>query len=170
MSEQRRTDRLGYRSVAHTGNAHANTGVSMNKASLSVVLMTTTLALMPALAWAEGALAVGSTADVSKDGIAFGTAINYKTPAAARDAALEKCRGYKPAPKAAAECQLVGTFRRECWAIAMDPKPGTPGAGWAIATNKATAEQRALDACKTTAGAKRRSYCAVDSADCDENE
>lgn len=141
----------------------------MIKSSLSAALMLTVLSLT-APAFGEGALAVGSTSDVSKDGIAFGTAVNYKTSAAAREAALEKCRGYKPAPKAAAQCQIVGTFRRECWAIAMDPEPGTPGAGWAIAQDKETARQRSLDACKATAGAKRRSYCAVDSADCDQNE
>jgi len=142
----------------------------MIRTGISSLLIATMMCVACLPAAAEGALAVGSTSNVSKDGIAFGTAVNYKTTAEARTAALEKCRGYKPAPKAAAECQLVGSFRRECWAIAMDPKPGTPGAGWAIASNKATAEQRALDACKATAGSNRRGYCKVDSGDCDANE
>src|SRR5882672_7684414 len=122
-------------------------GLMMIRTGVLLVLAATVIgASVPASA--EGALAVGSTSNVSKDGIAFGTAVNYKSNGEARSAALDKCRGYKPAPKAAAECQLVGSFKRECWAIAMDPKPGTPGAGWAIASTKATAEQRALDACK----------------------
>ncbi len=142
----------------------------MIRTGASFVLAATIISLASLPAAAEGALAVGSTSDVSKDGIAFGTAVNYKTPADARSSALDKCRGYKPAPKAAAQCRLVGNFRRECWAIAMDPKPGTPGAGWAIASTKETAQQRALDACKATAGASRVEYCVTDSADCDENE
>jgi Domain of unknown function (DUF4189) len=142
----------------------------MIKTSLSVALAAIVLGLLPAPAWSEGALAVGSTGNVTKDGIAFGTAVNYGSSDAARSAAMEKCRGYQSAPKAAAQCRVVGTFRRECWAIAMDPKPGTPGAGWAVASDKPTAQQRALDACRTTAGASRTGFCEADSADCDEND
>ena len=40
---------------------------------------------------------------------------------------------------------------------------------WAIATDRETAKQRALDACKATAGASRREYCAVDGDNCDVN-
>ena len=61
-------------------------------------------------AGADGALAVGSTADVVKDGIAIGTAINYESGDAALQAALKRCHDYKPAPKAAAQCRSVGTF------------------------------------------------------------
>jgi hypothetical protein len=136
----------------------------------SAALAAIVLGLLPAPAWSEGALAVGSTGNVTKDGIAFGTAVNYGSSNAARSAAMEKCSGYQSAPKAAAQCRLVGTFRRECWAIAMDPKPGTPGAGWAVASDKSTAERRALDACRATAGAGRTEFCEADSADCDEND
>jgi len=138
----------------------------MIRSHLSVALTVLSLA---APASGEGALAVGSTSDITKDGVAFGTAVNYTTSSEARESALEKCRSYKPAPKAAAQCQIVGAFRRECWAIAMDPKPATPGAGWAIAGTKAVAEERALENCKTTAGAARRSFCRVEESNCDEN-
>ena len=126
------------------------------------------VAFLASPACADGALAVGSTSDVPKDGIAFGTAVRYKSKAAASNEALSKCHSYQPAPKAAAECRLIGTFKGECWAIAMDPKPGTPGVGWAIAGAKETAEERALEACKATAGTGRIDACAVDSSDCDE--
>jgi hypothetical protein len=119
-------------------------------------------------AGADGALAVGSTADVAKDGIAVGTSINYKTAAEARDAALKRCKDYKPAPKAAAQCRSVGTFRGECYAVSFDPKPGTPGAGWAIASTKDLAEERALENCKTTAGADRQDACRIEESKCDE--
>jgi hypothetical protein len=119
-------------------------------------------------AGADGALAVGSTADVAKDGIAVGTSINYKTADEARDAALRRCKDYKPAPKAAAQCRSVGTFRGECYAVSFDPKAGTPGAGWAIAATKDLAEERALENCKTTAGADRQDFCRIEESKCDE--
>jgi Domain of unknown function (DUF4189) len=119
-------------------------------------------------AGAAGALAVGSTSDVSKDGIAVGTSINYDTAEEARSAALKRCREYKPAPKAAAMCQSVGTFKSECYAVSFDPKAGTPGAGWAIAATKALAEERALENCKATAGATRRDFCRIEESKCDE--
>jgi Domain of unknown function (DUF4189) len=119
-------------------------------------------------AGADGALAVGSTADVAKDGIAVGTSINYKTAAEARDAAMKRCKDYKPAPKAAAQCRSVGTFRGECYAVSFDPKAGTPGAGWAIAATKDLAEERALENCKTTAGADRQDFCRIEESKCDE--
>jgi hypothetical protein len=122
-----------------------------------------------AAARADGALAVGSTADVAKDGIAIGTSINYKTPEAADKAALERCHDYKPAPKAAAQCRSVGTFKGECYAISFDPKDGTPGAGWAIAATKALAEQRAMANCQITAGDGRRDFCRIEESKCDEN-
>ena len=132
-----------------------------------VALMAMVAASSPASA--DGALAVGSTSDVAKDGIAVGTSVNYKTAAEARDAALNRCKEYKPAPKAAAMCQSVGTFKGECYAVSFDPKPGTPGAGWAIAATKETAEERALENCKATAGASRREFCKIEESKCDEN-
>jgi hypothetical protein len=117
---------------------------------------------------ADGALAVGSTADVVKDGIAVVTSVNYKTADEAVDAALQRCRNYKPAPKAAALCQSVGSFKGECYAVSFDPKPGTPGAGWAIAPSKDLAEHRALTNCKITAGADRAEFCKVEESKCDE--
>ena len=113
-------------------------------------------------------LAVGTTSNVVKDGVAFGTAINYQTEAEARTAALENCKKFKGAPLAAARCQLVGAFKSECYGIAMDPKAGTPGAGWAIAATKTMAEQRAIDNCKETAGSDRREFCEVAEAKCDD--
>jgi Domain of unknown function (DUF4189) len=119
-------------------------------------------------AGADGALAVGSTSDAAKDGIAVGSSVNYTDSTEAREAALKRCREYKLAPKAAAMCQSVGTFKGECYAVAVDPKPGMPGAGWAIAATKDLAEERALENCKATAGASRRDFCRIGEAKCDE--
>src|SRR5690349_24055431 len=117
-----------------------------------VVAVVAIAAVASAPASADGALAVGSTADVSKDGIAVGTSVNYKAGSEAEQAALRRCRDFKPAPKAAAQCRSVGTFRGECYAVSFDPKEGTPGAGWAIAATKAQAEERAVANCQITAG------------------
>jgi hypothetical protein len=127
-----------------------------------------TVAMFAGPASADGALAVGSTSDVAKDGIAVGTSINYKTAEEAREAALRRCRDYKPAPKAAAQCRSVGTFRGECYAVSFDPKAGTPGAGWAIASTKDNAEERALENCKATAGPGRADFCRIEESKCDE--
>jgi uncharacterized protein DUF4189 len=133
---------------------------------LALVALATVIAGSHAAA--DGALAVGSTSDVARDGIAIGTSINYKTSDEARDAALRRCRDYKPAPKAAAQCRSVGTFRGECYAVSFDPKAGTPGAGWAIAGTKALAEERALENCKITAGDDRREFCKIEESKCDQ--
>lgn len=118
---------------------------------------------------ADGALAVGSTANVVKDGIAVGTSVNYESANAAVEAALTRCRGYKPAPKAAAQCRSVGSFKNECYAVSFDPKEGTPGAGWAIAPTKELAEERAMAYCQVTAGEDRRDFCKIEESKCDGN-
>ena len=117
---------------------------------------------------ADGALAVGSTSDVARDGIALGSAVNYKTAEEAVAAALEICRNFKRAPKAAALCQSVGSFRGECYAVSFDPKAGTPGTGWAIAPTKELAERRAMQNCRITAGSTRAEFCRIEESKCDE--
>lgn len=123
------------------------------------------LASVPAMA--EGALAVGSTGDVVADGIAFGYAVKYDSRSEARDAALKRCREYREAPKAADRCKVISSFTGTCMAIAMDPKAGTPGVGWAIAEDAAAAEDQAIAICEATAGRDRRGACKVDTSRCD---
>jgi hypothetical protein len=119
-------------------------------------------------AHADGALAVGSTSNVVRDGLALGSSVNYKTAEEAVTAALERCRNFKSAPRAAALCQSVGSFRGECYAVSFDPKAGTPGAGWAIAPTKELAEQRAIQNCRLTAGGNRSEFCRIEESKCDE--
>jgi len=120
-------------------------------------------------AHAFGALAVGETESVAKDGIAMGTAWNFATADEANNAALTNCHKWKDkgAPKAAEMCRVIATLHNECYAVSLDPKPGTPGAGWAIAADKATAEQRALAHCKLTAGGDREQFCEISESNCD---
>ena len=121
-------------------------------------------------AQAEGALAAGFSGDIVKDGISYGYSVNNEKSDAAVERALNECRVGKNAPKMAAACKLVTTFKNECIAVAWDPKPGTPGMGIAFGRDKAGAEQRALAFCKITAGADRQDACQIDKSICDETK
>lgn len=118
---------------------------------------------------AFGALAVGETADgVAKDGVAMGTAWNYTSQDEANGVALKDCHDFKSAPRAAVQCKLVGTINaKQCYAISMDPKAGTPGVGWAIADDKTAAESQAVANCKVSAGSDRAQFCTVAESNCD---
>jgi hypothetical protein len=140
----------------------------MNKVSLVLCALT----LAASLVWtdpsaAEGALAIGSTGNIADAGIAIGNAYNYATREEAVAAALQKCHDYKAAPRAARECIIVGTYSGQCYAEALDPKAGTPGVGWAIATVQDDASSFALGGCRATAGPSRRDFCQVVDSGCD---
>lgn len=124
------------------------------------------IAMHASPASADGALAVGTTENISRDGIAFGFGRNLGSEAEASKVALGECKEFK-AKKAAQQCRVIGTFKNECFAVAFDPKDGTTGAGWAIAASKKVAELRAVESCKATAGAARVNYCAVSESECD---
>ena len=114
---------------------------------------------------AEGALALGVTGNITKDGYAIGININAGSEAEARDAALKYCKSHG-SDVARAKCEIFATFRDQCAVEAEDPQPGTPGAGWAIAADKAVAEKMAMINCLATAG-DRGSFCKVVTSICD---
>jgi hypothetical protein len=116
-------------------------------------------------AWAEGALAVGTTGDVVRYGIAFGVAIDGAKDVAG-EVAVKRCRTFE-ARKAAERCQVVATFSGECFAIAYDPTPGTPGAGWGIGADQLAANRKAVAMCEQAAGPARKGYCQVERFGCD---
>jgi hypothetical protein len=114
---------------------------------------------------ADGAVAVGSTGDVVKDGIAFGLVVNEPKETAA-ETAIQRCRTFQ-ARAAAERCKVVATFAGQCFAVAYDPKPGTPGAGWGLGANQFLANQKAIAMCEETAGSARRGQCQVETGGCD---
>jgi hypothetical protein len=126
--------------------------------------------LYPGSGRAEGALAIGQPPDIVKDGYAFGIAWNYSTKEEAMSNALERCRHTK-SESSRALCKVVRSFTHECAVVAMDPKDGTPGAGWAIEATQEKAEENALAECRATAGAGRRQFCEIASKkdSCDTN-
>ena len=116
--------------------------------------------LYPDSGSAEGALAIGQPPNIVKDGYAFGIAWNYSTKEEAASNALEKCRNTK-SEGSRVLCKVVRSFTHECAVVAMDPKDGTPGAGWAIEATQEKAEENALAECRATAGPSRRQFCAI---------
>jgi len=126
-------------------------------------------ALWPRAGAAEGALAVGLPANVAAEGFAYGYVLNQSGAAAAGEAALKDCRAEAPGvdKRAQALCAVVGTFRNQCFAVAMDPQDATPGVGWAIAASGQAAGSQALAKCVATAGESRRDACKVTHSGCD---
>jgi hypothetical protein len=51
--------------------------------------------------------------------------------------------------------------------MALDPKDGTPGAGWALGDTQTQADDEALARCRSTAGANRSDFCKIDNQNCD---
>lgn len=127
------------------------------------LLVMTAHALASGNAMAEGALAVGVTSDLS-EGSAVGYAFDRTTREKATAEALKECQTTDVGTaKTRARCRVVATFKRECFAVAMTQT--APGFGWATGPDKATAEQRAITACRPTAG--RGSLCKVATSGCD---
>ena len=124
--------------------------------------------LRPGLGHADAALAVGLPADVAKQGIAMGYALNHATKEAAQAEALKRCREFRDAPQATRDiCKIVENFRDRCVAIALDPDIGTTGLGWAVAKKQEMAEEIAMEKCVDTAGKKRRDFCRITFTRCD---
>ena len=121
----------------------------------------------PAPVAAEGAMAVGITGDVAKDGYSIGMSVDHPTEDAARKGALDWCRNHGGSAQTEATCEVIIVFHRQCAAEAQDPEPGTPGAGWAVAPDAETAKKIALTNCRATAGKSRMNYCKVVGSTCD---
>ena len=131
--------------------------------ALAAVCLTTS-------AFAFGALAVGEPADVAKDGLAMGWSADLGSQDAASAEALDWCHKINDPPvseETRALCKVVLTFTHQCFAVAFDKKPKTPGRGWAIAATKEEAAAAALEKCKSTAGAGREGFCEIALNDCD---
>ena len=133
--------------------------------SLTAVCCALIVAAWSQGAAAEGAMAIGVTGNITKDGYAIGINVNSGSEAEARDAALKYCKSHG-SDVARAKCEIFATFRDQCAVEAEDPQPGTPGAGWAIAADKSVAEKMAMTNCLATAG-DRGSFCKVVTSVCD---
>jgi hypothetical protein len=117
---------------------------------------------------AEGAMAVGIARGGVAKGYATGFALNQASDKVARSSAVEGCRKDKNSnADARSNCEVVVTFRNKCIASAVDPKSGTPGAGWGTGTTQKAADSQALARCKATAGSDRADSCQITDRFCD---
>lgn len=136
--------------------------------ALTAVVLLSTAMHGAGVALAEAALAVGQPADVAKQGLAAGWAVDYASKAAAEAEALARCRAFASAPQATRDlCRVVESFKDTCLAVAVDPDPGTPGVGWGLHKNREWAEDTAMDKCAETSFPKRRESCRVAVTRCD---
>ena len=126
------------------------------------------IVLRPDTGNADAALAVGLPADVAKQGVAMGYALNYANKEEAQAEALKRCRAFRDAPQATRDiCKIVENFRDRCMAIALDPDTGTTGLGWSVSKKQEQAEELAMERCADTAGKKRRDFCRITFTRCD---
>jgi hypothetical protein len=131
--------------------------------------------MQPNRSMADGAVAVGLPSDVARDGFAVGHQVNAPDMETARKGAIAGCqKSVSASEKAKALCKVIATFQNQCFAVAIDPKDGTPGVGWSIEESSALAAKAAVAQCRTTAGAGREEYCVVmkdrgKNIDCDGN-
>jgi len=133
-----------------------------------VALAMATAVVLPGLAKAEGAMAVGIARGGVAKGYATGFAVNQPSVKAARANAVEQCRRTKSSnADAKSGCEVVVTFRNKCVASAVDPQSGTPGAGWGIGASQQSADSQALARCRAKAGSERAEFCEVTDRICD---
>jgi len=127
-------------------------------------------ALWCAPAEAAGALAVGVAPGGAQMGFAYGMNANKPDADQAKTDAVGACGKAKESnAKARSRCMPIGTYTDQCASVAMDPKDGTPGAGWAISADSTTANELALASCEATAGPGRAGTCKVSATRCDGN-
>ena len=131
----------------------------------SAALVVAIAIVQPNPSRADGAIAIAQPPNVVAEGWAYGTAYNYGSMEEAKRVALERCRETKSARRRSL-CKVVQTFKHECVAVAMDPKDGTPGVGWAVEDTQEEAEEKAMAECRATAG-NRPQYCKISSSGCD---
>lgn len=114
-------------------------------------------------AGAYGAIAIGgNTADAATKGIAVGITKDYGTAAEAEAAAVQKCLAFTAAPaETVAQCKVVQSFSHEWVVVTLDPGDSTPGFGWSIDADQATAERNAMSQCKASSPDERKPFCKI---------
>ncbi len=117
---------------------------------------------------AHGVIAIGRPASIAQQGLAIGYSWNFPTSADATADAMKQCSTFKDAPDSTrALCKTNADFTGKCLAIAMDPRPGTEGFGWAVAVKQIDASTTALQDCKRIDGADNADACVVQVEQCD---
>jgi len=115
--------------------------------------------------WSKGTVAVGLPGDVAKGGVAVGISYNY---ASGQDADAEAIRRCAAAPDSNGMlCKVDTHFENQCFAMAMDPKPGTYGVGYEVAATQSDADASALSDCQRASKSDRSQFCQISYRICD---
>lgn len=118
--------------------------------------------------WAKGTVAIGLPSDVAQGGFAMGIAYNYASNGEADAEALKQCLNFLDAPDSTrALCKVDRHFENECFAMAMDPEPGTYGLGYKVGATQADADEDAMADCRETSTSERADFCKVSYRICD---
>jgi hypothetical protein len=134
--------------------------------SASAVFCALTFAADPGLT--KGTVAIGLPNDVAQGGFAMGISYNYPANGDADAEALKQCLNFMDAPDSTrALCKVDRHFENECFAMAMDPEPGTYGIGYKVAATQSDADASAMDDCRSTSTSDRTQYCVVSYRICD---
>ena len=150
----------------------------MRRSLVGSMLALATILIANDRANSEGAIAEGIAPGRVAKGYELSIIVNRATTDVARTDAVANCKktpekvasGAPPDSsnaKARARCAVVITFHDKCAASALDPKDGTPGAGWAIGDTQGQADDEALARCRSVAGADRQDFCKVTNRSCD---
>lgn len=137
--------------------------------SIRVALVALAMAIAASSAvQADGAIAVGKGGDVVKSGIAVGLSTDFRTAKGASTDALAQCRrSAQVKASTRALCKVVKTFKKQCAAVAFDPRPGKTGFGWGLGATKWQANAAAVASCNAAAGKGQQGFCKAFGSDCD---
>jgi tetratricopeptide (TPR) repeat protein len=135
----------------------------MRSARARFVALSVTIMLSPAIAVADGALAI--TSNAAQDGVAYGFVRNFPAMTA-QAAALDTCRRMSNTRQTVASCRIVGLFTDRCFAIALMPQGGATTLAWAIESDRQAAQRKALAGCAGAAG-DAADQCRVVQSRCD---
>lgn len=101
---------------------------------------------------------IGLPSNVATGG--FAISYNYSTNGEADAEALKQCLNFMDAPDSTrALCKVYQNFENQCFAMAMDPEPGTYGFGYKVAAMQSDADSAAMNDCKNTSGSDRKTFC-----------
>jgi hypothetical protein len=132
---------------------------------VSVLPLIATLVLPVAPGWSKGSVAIGLPGNVAKGGVAVGVSYNYTSDQTADAEALKKCQDAPDAMRPL--CKVDTHFENQCFAMAMDPQPGTYGVGYKVAATQHDADISALANCQRSSTANRSQYCQITYRTCD---
>jgi hypothetical protein len=138
------------------------------RAALYGTAMLVTFSIPSWKAEAAGALALGMTDNLARDGVGITGLPNQPDRETAVREALKSCKESADSPAAGAACKIVATFSGQCFAFS-GAKRGKDlvSVGWGVAPSEKAATTKAIALCRKNAPKRYRSLCAPGFSSCD---